>query len=117
MISAQRSTNESGKESPLLRIEESGAILPQTASAGSTADPLSRMHDLPPFVPTGGRGAVFQLPGRQPRMRHLTRAEVRDLDRQAIEEFGLPGIVLMENAGRGATEKLLSACVSGRVVV
>lgn len=50
-------------------------------------------------------------------MRHLTRAEVRDLDRQAIEEFGLPGIVLMENAGRGATEKLLSAGVSGRVVV
>ena len=50
-------------------------------------------------------------------MKHLTRAEVRDLDRQAIEEFGLPGIVLMENAGRGATERLLSAGVSGRVVV
>lgn len=34
----------------------------------------------------------------------LTRAQVRDLDRRAIEEFGLPGVVLMENAGRGAAE-------------
>jgi NAD(P)H-hydrate epimerase len=32
----------------------------------------------------------------------LSRAEVRELDRRAIEEFDLPGIVLMENAGRGA---------------
>ncbi len=32
----------------------------------------------------------------------LSRAEVRDLDRRAIEEFGVPGMVLMENAGRGA---------------
>lgn len=35
-------------------------------------------------------------------MRSLTRAEVRDVDRRAIAEFGLPGIVLMENAGRNA---------------
>lgn len=34
----------------------------------------------------------------------LTRAAVRDLDRRALEEFGLPGVVLMENAGRGAAE-------------
>ena len=37
-------------------------------------------------------------------MPSLTRAQVRDLDRRAIEEFGLPGLVLMENAGRGAAE-------------
>lgn len=36
----------------------------------------------------------------------LTRAEVREIDRRAILEFGLPGIVLMENAGRGAAELL-----------
>ena len=37
----------------------------------------------------------------------LTRAQVRDLDRRAIEEYGLPGIVLMENAGRGCAELLM----------
>jgi NAD(P)H-hydrate epimerase len=35
-------------------------------------------------------------------MRSLTRAEVREVDRRAIEDFGLPGIALMENAGRNA---------------
>ena len=35
-------------------------------------------------------------------MRPLTRAEVRAIDERAIREYGLPGIVLMENAGRGA---------------
>jgi NAD(P)H-hydrate epimerase len=34
----------------------------------------------------------------------LTRDEVRDIDRRAIEEYGLPGVVLMENAGRGCSE-------------
>jgi NAD(P)H-hydrate epimerase len=37
----------------------------------------------------------------------LTRAQVRDLDRIAVERFGIPGVVLMENAGRGATDVLL----------
>ena len=32
---------------------------------------------------------------------------VRELDRRAIEEFGVPGIVLMENAGRGCAELLM----------
>ncbi len=40
-------------------------------------------------------------------MTTLTRAQVRELDRRAIEEFGVPGIVLMENAGRGAAEVLM----------
>ena len=38
---------------------------------------------------------------------HLTRAQVRDLDQRAIHEFGVPGVVLMENAGRGAAELLV----------
>ena len=37
-------------------------------------------------------------------MRPMTRAEVREVDRRAIEEFGIPGMVLMENAGRGAAD-------------
>ena len=37
----------------------------------------------------------------------LSRAQVRELDRRAIDEFGVPGVVLMENAGRGAAELLL----------
>jgi NAD(P)H-hydrate epimerase len=41
-------------------------------------------------------------------MRSLTRDEVRDVDRRAIDDFGLPGIVLMENAGRNAAALLHS---------
>ncbi len=37
----------------------------------------------------------------------LSRAAVRELDRRAIHEYGVPGVVLMENAGRGAAELLL----------
>src|SRR5204863_431200 len=40
-------------------------------------------------------------------VRPLSREEVRSLDRRAAEEFGLPTLVLMENAGRGAAEILL----------
>lgn len=34
----------------------------------------------------------------------LTRAQVREIDRLAIDDFGLAGAVLMENAGRNAAE-------------
>jgi NAD(P)H-hydrate epimerase len=34
------------------------------------------------------------------RMLRLTREQVREIDRSAIEEFHIPGIVLMENAAR-----------------
>lgn len=36
----------------------------------------------------------------------LTRVQVREVDRRAIEEYGLPGLVLMENAGRSTVELL-----------
>lgn len=35
-------------------------------------------------------------------MRYATSKEIREADRVAIEEYGVPGVVLMENAGRGA---------------
>lgn len=37
-------------------------------------------------------------------MRVVTAAQMRELDRQAIEEYGIPGLVLMENAGLQVTE-------------
>jgi len=37
----------------------------------------------------------------------LTRYQARELDRRAFHEYGLPGIVLMENAGRGAADLLV----------
>src|SRR5438270_5027032 len=47
----------------------------------------------------------------------LSRDEVRALDRRAIEEYGMPGAVLMENAGRGAAEVLRSLGIHGKVLV
>jgi NAD(P)H-hydrate epimerase len=37
----------------------------------------------------------------------LTRDAVRELDRRAIDGFGVPGLILMENAGRGCAELLM----------
>jgi NAD(P)H-hydrate epimerase len=50
-------------------------------------------------------------------MRRLTRAEVREVDRLAIEEYGLPGIVLMENAGRNAARLLHGLGILGPVAI
>lgn len=49
--------------------------------------------------------------------RALSRDEVRNVDRRAIEEFGVPGVVLMENAGRGSANLLIELGVQGPVVV
>ena len=37
----------------------------------------------------------------------LSREQVRELDRRAIDGYGIPGLVLMENAGRGCAELLM----------
>ena len=51
-------------------------------------------------------------------MRNLmSRDEVRAIDRRAIEDFGLAGVVLMENAGRGCADLLISLGIQGTVVV
>lgn len=47
----------------------------------------------------------------------LTREQARELDRRAMQEFGVPGIVLMENAGRGMAELLRSLGIEGLVVL
>lgn len=48
---------------------------------------------------------------------HLTRQQARDLDQQVMTEFAIPGIVLMENAGRSMAELLLALGARGPVVV
>jgi len=48
---------------------------------------------------------------------HLARQQLRDLDRLAVTEFGMPPEVLMENAGRSAAELLLALGATGPVVV
>lgn len=47
----------------------------------------------------------------------LSRAEVRAIDQRAITEFGMSGLVLMENAGRGAAEFWMSLNQGGLIVV
>ncbi|UCE53767.1 MAG: NAD(P)H-hydrate dehydratase [Desulfobacterales bacterium] len=50
----------------------------------------------------------------------VTASEMQEMDRQTIESFGMPGRVLMENAGRGATRILLDhfcGCIKRNVGV
>jgi NAD(P)H-hydrate epimerase len=48
-------------------------------------------------------------------MRSLTRDQVRAVDLRAIGEYSLPGIVLMENAGRNAAHLLIALASLARV--
>lgn len=50
-------------------------------------------------------------------MTSLTREQVRAVDQRAMDEFHLPGVVLMENAGRGCAELLRELGVAGPVVI
>ena len=47
----------------------------------------------------------------------LTRTQVRRVDQIAIQEYGIPGVVLMENAGRGCVEQLIKRGCRGPVVI
>jgi NAD(P)H-hydrate epimerase len=48
---------------------------------------------------------------------HLTCRQVRELDRLALDVYGLPGMVLMENAGRGAADLLIKLGIAGKAVI
>jgi NAD(P)H-hydrate epimerase len=50
-------------------------------------------------------------------IRPLSRTELREVDRLAIEDYGVPGVVLMENAGAGAARLLESLGIDGPVVI
>jgi NAD(P)H-hydrate epimerase len=47
----------------------------------------------------------------------LTRAQSREVDRLAIEKYGISGLVLMENAGRGCVDVLEKIGIKGHVFV
>ena len=47
----------------------------------------------------------------------LGRDQVRQVDRYAIDELGMSGLVLMENAGRGCTDRLCELGISGTVAI
>jgi NAD(P)H-hydrate epimerase len=49
-------------------------------------------------------------------MLRLTRAQVREIDRLALERYGIPGIVLMENAARSACEIAMRMLPDNRAV-
>lgn len=42
-------------------------------------------------------------------MKVATAEQMQELDRKAVETYRIPGILLMENAGRGATEVILAS--------
>ncbi|MGE0759746.1 MAG: NAD(P)H-hydrate epimerase [Pirellulaceae bacterium] len=48
---------------------------------------------------------------------HLSRAWARKIDERAMDEFAMPGILLMENAGRGSVDVLEKLGVTGVVAV
>lgn len=47
----------------------------------------------------------------------LTRDESRALDRRAIDDYGISGLVLMENAGRGTVDVLERLGIGGPVAI
>jgi len=47
----------------------------------------------------------------------LTREQVQSVDQRAIQEYGMLGLVLMENAGRGAAEVIQRSASSGCIIV
>jgi NAD(P)H-hydrate epimerase len=47
----------------------------------------------------------------------LNRRQSRELDRRATAEYGMPSIVLMENAGRGLADKLFEFGIAGPIAI
>lgn len=48
---------------------------------------------------------------------YLDRQQAREVDRRAVEQYGLSGLVLMENAGRACADTLCKVGVAGPVVI
>src|SRR5256885_11552495 len=56
-----------------------------------------------------GAGVIHQPPNYSilpPLMKILTAAQIREIDRLSTEQFGIPGLLLMENAGMRVVEAI-----------
>jgi NAD(P)H-hydrate epimerase len=47
----------------------------------------------------------------------ISRQQSRQLDRRAVQEYGMASVMLMENAGRGVADRLCALDIAGPVVV
>lgn len=47
----------------------------------------------------------------------LSRKWIREVDRRAVQEYGIPSVVLMENAGRGTADLLCRLGIEGTVLI
>jgi len=47
----------------------------------------------------------------------LTCQQVRQVDRRAVDQYGMSSLVLMENAGRGVADQLVGLGIEGSVVI
>ncbi len=47
----------------------------------------------------------------------ISREQARQLDRRAVDEFGMVSVMLMENAGRGVADRLCELGITGPVAI
>src|SRR5688572_11185938 len=47
----------------------------------------------------------------------LSREQVRNVDLRAVEDYKMPSVLLMENAGRGAVDVLEAEGIGGPIVI
>jgi len=50
-------------------------------------------------------------------MLYVTAAQMKEIDRAAIERFGVPAIVLMENAGKAVADEIMKMASDGTVAI
>lgn len=66
--------------------------------------PPTEPHDPPAATPAITPGDPPEPSPRDPASRWFTRAAARAVDREAIDDWGMPGMLLMENAARAVTD-------------